>query len=194
MYHNLLQDNKVWIKRAAKLALFVFVSGFVVFLAKPELLPKFIEILGEIFKEILGTDELVISWQSAAAIWRQNLTVGLIAIFLGIIAGLAPIVIVGFNFAVLGFISGAALFYGGDGGPNFWIFLITILPHGIVEIPALILSAALGLRFGFSLINREFKKVFVQILQFLPLLAAMFLLAALIEIFITGNLVKLLLE
>lgn len=63
--------------------------------------------------------------------------------FLGV---LIPPTVMGMNGFVLGFAPGLV-------GMNLSDFLIAITPHGIFEIPALILSAAVGLKFAVSVLQ-----------------------------------------
>ena len=69
-----------------------------------------------------------------------------------------------------------------------WMFgLLLILPHGIIEIPALLLGLSLADRYYYSL-NKSRKEYFCN-LKFLPLLAVMFFCAAYIEARVTLKIV-----
>lgn len=71
-------------------------------------------------------------------------------------------------------------------------FLMGILPHGIVEIPVLIVGSAIGLKIGKAVINKVFKKqgaIKPEIKDglnfFLKVMLPLVLIAAAIEVFIT---------
>jgi uncharacterized membrane protein SpoIIM required for sporulation/ABC-type transport system involved in multi-copper enzyme maturation permease subunit len=117
----------------------------------------------------------------------------LVSIFcFGILAFLVPAI----EFAKLGYISAWNTLHG----VNPWVFaLAQILPHGVIELPAIVLSSALGIRLGAAVLYAprgftigqnilwslaNFAKVFVFVL--LPL----FLLSGLIEGLITPLLAR----
>lgn len=108
---------------------------------------------------------------------------------LGVFFGIAPLFFMAVNAFILGLV---AHIVSENLGP-FFVF-ITIAPHGVIELPVTILGAAIGVKFGYSLINRirgqgslteELKKglgLFMR--RVLPLL----LMAAAIESFVTPTL------
>jgi stage II sporulation protein M len=74
-------------------------------------------------------------------------------------------------------------------------FFLGIVPHGIVEIPALIIASAMGLRVGLEVFRKIFKKEgniseeLSNALEFFwKVVIPIIFLAALIEVFITANL------
>ena len=120
-------------------------------------------------------------------IFLNNAFVSLLFLVLGLVFGILPIMFIAFNGYIVGVIS--HLVAQEKGMP--FIFL-ALLPHGIVELPMVFLSAGIGLRLGhqvfFALIGRptEIKKEFKEGLRFyfhwiVPLL----FLAAVVEAFIT---------
>jgi len=120
-------------------------------------------------------------------IFLNNAFVSLLFLVLGLAFGVLPILFVAFNGYVVGVISH---FVVQEKGLLF--ILLALLPHGIVELPMVFLSAGIGLRLGHqvfsALIGRptEIKKEFKEGLRFyfhwiMPLL----FLAAVVEAFIT---------
>ena len=119
-------------------------------------------------------------------VFTNNAVKSFFAILLGVLFGVAP----GLFVAVNGFIIGifvveveqeAGLAFAAAG----------LLPHGIIEIPAVLVSAAVGLRLGYELvrhiqgrghIDREFKR---GVRFFLRYLVPLLLLAAFVEAFLT---------
>jgi len=68
---------------------------------------------------------------------------------LGVFFGLAPLFFVLVNGFVLGLVVHS---FSDIVGP--WIVWLSILPHGIVEIPCTVLGAAMGVRLGYAFIGR----------------------------------------
>ncbi len=148
-------------------------------------------ILEEIKKE-LGPLGDATSFELFLIIFEQNVFALLLSITLGIFLGIIPCFSVFTNGLILGIIAFEMLSeYSRE------ILLVGILPHGIIEIPVLIISSAIGIRIGKTVLWKIFKrrgsvkKEFKQALKFffyvlLPLL----FLAALIEAFITAALLS----
>lgn len=120
-------------------------------------------------------------------IFLNNAFVSLLSLVLGLALGVFPILFIAFNGYFVGMIS-----YIVNQQKGFLFILLALLPHGIIELPMVFLSASIGLRLGYHvflyLIGRhtELKKEFIQGLKFyfrwiMPLLFV----AAIIETFIT---------
>jgi stage II sporulation protein M len=120
-------------------------------------------------------------------IFLNNAFVSLLFLVLGLVFGILPILFIAFNGYMVGVISHLVAQEKG----LLFIFL-ALLPHGILELPMVFLSAGIGLRLGHqvlsALIGRptEIKKEFKEGLRFyfhwiVPLL----FLAAVVEAFIT---------
>jgi len=126
-------------------------------------------------------------------IFINNAIKALGIIFLGILLGLPPLLFIGLNGFILGGL-GSAL-----ESVNGWRYVIaSFVPHGVIEIPLILLAAALGLTVGMEslkwLIRRESRvklqlsnglKVYVR--WILPGLAV----AAIIEVLVTPLLIGL---
>jgi uncharacterized membrane protein SpoIIM required for sporulation/ABC-type transport system involved in multi-copper enzyme maturation permease subunit len=130
----------------------------------------------------------------AAYVWFHNLRVVAIATLLGIFTfGVVGLIIMMLPLALLGFLAQAAA----GAGLSPWTFLAAFtLPHGFLEYPALILSSAVILRLGATLITpsrglslsvsamralAEWARILLAIV--IPL----FFIAALVEMFITPS-------
>jgi stage II sporulation protein M len=120
-------------------------------------------------------------------IFLNNSFVSLLSLVLGLALGVFPILFIAFNGYFVGIIS-----YIVSQQKGFLFIILALLPHGIVELPMVFLSASTGLRLGYHmflhLIGRptELKKDFIQGLKFyfrwiMPLLFV----AAIIETFVT---------
>ena len=134
----------------------------------------------------------------AAAIFANNLTAAFSAILWGLVpfAYLAAFPL-GFNF----FLIGALGVYYVRSGSSLGVYLVGILPHGVFELPALVLFCAVGLYLCSRVTARVRGDKEVRILRtlsevstlflyvILPLLAA----AALIETYVTPRLLAMVL-
>jgi stage II sporulation protein M len=108
-------------------------------------------------------------------------------VFLGILLGLPPVIFVCYNAYTIGVLVAAL-------GPElgYGIVAASLLPHGIIEIPVLVFSTALGLSIGaevWKYLTRQKSQVknqlrFSFIIYFKWLILALFV-AAIIEVFIT---------
>ncbi|MFW6029719.1 MAG: stage II sporulation protein M [Halanaerobiales bacterium] len=88
-------------------------------------------------------------------ILKNNLTVSLMGALLGAIAfGAFPLVITLFNGYAIGYISRFTVMESGFSS------LIMLLPHGIFELPAVILSLGMGLKLGMFIFAKNKKKKF----------------------------------
>lgn len=195
-YKNLLQANSVWLKRAILWSALWLVVGFVTSISRADLKPMILESLERIFREILGQEQLAINFSSVLLIFKNNLQAAAVVMFLGIILGIVPLISLALNFFILGFLAGAFIFTP-------IAFLATVLPHGIIEIPAFIIAASFGLRLGWFCLptgdlpegeRRSYKKKFLtalkQNLLILPLITLLFFVAAVIEVFVSGRLAE----
>jgi len=76
-------------------------------------------------------------------IFLNNALKSLLAIVLGIVFGIIPVIFVGGNGLLLGVVANQI---SSEKGALF--VLAAILPHGIIEIPMILISSGLGLRLG----------------------------------------------
>lgn len=78
-------------------------------------------------------------------IFFNNAIKSVLIIYLGALLGVAPVLFLLINGMVIGYLYSAI----GESGQNAaLIFLKGVLPHGIIEIPAILLACAYGLKFG----------------------------------------------
>lgn len=183
-------------RRAALTTPFLFLAGFASAYFLPQLSGSLLRLLEQALASIdVGSGE---AGNIATAIFANNLTAG----FSAIIWGLVPFAYLsafplGFNFFLLG-VMGA---YYVQSGPGFGVFLVGVLPHGIFELPALVLFCAAGLYLCSRVTARVRGDKEVSIMQaladvsslflyvVLPLLAA----SSLIEAYVTPRLLELVL-
>jgi stage II sporulation protein M len=119
-------------------------------------------------------------------IFLNNAIKGLAAIIFGTIFGIAPIFFIFVNGELLGFVFGIAKFNNAE-----IMTAIATLPHGILEIPAVILCSGYGLWLGYRfyrfIFHRDpFKIYFLFAMKkYLRLILPILFFAALIETFVT---------
>ncbi|MDD2777539.1 MAG: stage II sporulation protein M [Methanocellales archaeon] len=139
--------------------------------------------IGEMFAFIQGLNPLIIM----AIIFLNNSIKCLIVLLLGIGFGLIPLVFLTYNGLLIGIV---VLITERIEGPLY--VLAAIVPHGIIELPMILFSAAIGIRLGHDLwntlmgrkadIKKDFKKgVLFYMHWILPLL----FIAAAVETFLT---------
>lgn len=104
------------------------------------------EFVGQVLDQLIAIiDEIGVS--NSVDIFAFILINNLIAVFSviigGIIFGISPVLSSAVNGYIIGIVVGQMI-NSGDG----WLVLPGILPHGILELPALFIAIALGLRLG----------------------------------------------
>ena len=123
----------------------------------------------------------------ASEIFFHNWRVSLMASLSGILTPLIPILIDLLNGIILGFAASRYTPYE---------FLVTMMPHGIIEIPGLIIALGAGLKLGLALMKSlkeaisEIRRTVYVAIGLIPI----FLVAALIESSVTPLLIRMLLE
>jgi len=121
-------------------------------------------------------------------IFLNNSGVALISVLSGLFFGLGPWIIVAFN----GFIAGLVVgFVTETGRLSLTRALLGVVPHGVIEIPALALAGAAGIIWYRELVNGEgvpaerFKKGMARALTLFAVSLLLLLVAAFIEAYIT---------
>lgn len=130
------------------------------------------------------------SWDSpvmSSVIMTNNIRVALMAASLGAAACAGTAAILVYNGLFLGAVSGYVLSFGNAAG--YWSL---ILPHGVLELTAIFISGAAGLRIGYSLINPgRYKRLSAlrlsaaEALKLMGAAAPMLVIAGIIEGFFT---------
>lgn len=120
-------------------------------------------------------------------IMSNNLRVALLAAALGLTLGIGTVWVLAQNAALLGGLSGAMMAQG-----HALVYWSLILPHGVLELFAIVVSAAAGLRIGLALLSpqdRSRKDSLIaagrEILPLIGMAALLLVVAGLIEGFIT---------
>lgn len=176
-----LKESRIYFWIIAALFLIAIVIGVIFPVFFQEFIKQLIENLAEKTKD-MGFFQLFLF------ILENNVMTAFLGLLLGLILGLLPLLLVMFNGYVLGFVSGKVAGVEGSG------VLLRLLPHGIFEIPALVISLGLGLKLGMFLFSRKPGKQLAYDLEnslrvFIFVIIPLLLIAGLIEaglIFLLG--------
>ncbi|MEX1027944.1 MAG: stage II sporulation protein M [Candidatus Paceibacterota bacterium] len=156
-----------------------------------------------------GTSRLVISELAAFAhgaldgsaleivlfLFMNNAVKALGAMIFGVLFAIAPVAFLLVN----GFVVGLVFSYATAlAGPS--LVLASLLPHGVIELPAMLVAAALGLLLGVHFVRRIRRETEVPITKplilsarlFIVYLIPLFLVAAVLEVYVTPAFVALL--
>lgn len=180
---NYLKDIKIhiWV-----ITLVFFLStalGFAYSSMNPEYAMQSLDEVSELFDIIKNLSPIGIM----LFIFFNNAIKSLIILMLGIGFGIIPLLFIAYN----GYIIGVVVYIiSGENG--FTYILSAILPHGIIELPMIFISAAIGLKLGYLLFRSlegqsvDIKTEFLRGVRFyfyriMPLLFV----AAVIETFVT---------
>ena len=150
----------------------------------PETAQQLQELLKQFAKMFQGMSKL----QLISAIFLNNSLKTLVVILLGPLLGLAPVIFLIINGAILGAVIPIAVESKGLGSA-----LMAIIPHGILELPAIFLGASIGIRLGAHPFLRLAGKADTTLLSelgrglrlFATVILPLLLLAAVIEVFVT---------
>lgn len=87
------------------------------------------------------------------AILYNNVFASFIFMLSGVIIGIPPLMFMAFNGFFVGYVSYNAAQVQGIG-----FVLATILPHGVIEIPIIILCGTMGVGFGYQLLHKLMRR------------------------------------
>jgi len=111
---------------------------------------KLVEYLSALFGSIDGFG----FWELFAFIFKNNASSAFTSVLFGIFFGIYPLFSMILNGYVLGFVAIRSVEVGG------LRVLWQLVPHGILELPAIFLSVGLGIKLGFSLFTHLGRKSF----------------------------------
>lgn len=130
-----LKESKNYVYAAIILFLFSAVFGFVFPVFFSEMIKKFLQ-------DVLEKTANMNLVQLITFIIENNLKSSLIGMATGIFFGIFPVVTALVNGYVLGFVANKSVSAAGP------LILTRLFPHGIFELPALIISLGVGLKLG----------------------------------------------
>lgn len=165
-----------------------FVIGLMIVHRFPQMAETFESSLAGFVKVFRGLPKL----QLAAAIFVNNTVKTLAVILLGTLLGLIPVFFLVVNGAALGVVWSLSSQTRGVS-----VSLLSLLPHGILELPAVFLGTAIGIMMGTSIARKLFaqseSKIGTELGRalkfFATVIVPLLLVAAFVEAYVTSALV-----
>jgi len=192
-YHNqvfkTIKENKFLIFFSIGLFLFSSISGVFIFQVLLDNNPEIIDSFVDQFKEMFGPISELSPFQLFLTIFYVNTRTSFLIMMLGALLGIFPFISLWLNGTILGILFGKYIAEGG----NYLGFMMGILPHGIIEIPAIIIAASQGFRLGKEVVspptglNRSeaIKLNITKGIKLFVLILPLLLIAAVIEVYIS---------
>lgn len=188
-YWDIIASQRRWFFVVTMIFLFGVIGGAVA----RGITPNLFEIFRDMFEGIID-DSFAFNIPTALKIFANNITAALLMIFGGMVFGIIPLLSILLNGFIIGYVI-AELFFSFPMNifKTGYFAFATIVPHGIFEIPAVLFSATLGIRFGTEWMKKSdtlkrgeiFRKNFFSAIFSLPLLIGILFVAAVIEVFIS---------
>lgn len=170
-----LKENKLFFYIISGLFTASIILGYLLPIFFEEFIRQFIE---QITEKTVNMNFI----QLFLFILQNNIKTAFLGLVFGVLFGIIPLFLTFFNGYVLGFVINKVLSFSDSS------VLLRLLPHGIFEIPALIISLVLGLKLGMFIFKKKGsrKKEFFYSLEnslqvFLFIVVPLLILAGLIE-------------
>lgn len=176
-----LKDSDNYVAVVVGVFVLFFMFGFIFpYIAPPELLNPILDQIRELIEQIIKETEgkgFVEMW---AFIFWNNVSIAFFAAMFGFFFAIVPIFLLMSNGVMIGLIS--SLVTREVGLFSLW----RLLPHGVFEIPAIIISFAIGIKFGAFIFNKNIGETFFERLKgtfrvFFLIIVPLLVLAAIIE-------------
>ena len=146
-YGHLLADSQMYIKLAVRIFLIGFLMGLLAVLVNQQYILEIIRSGLASIDELAETAVDLSYPEAALLIWQNNFLVVGMMIFLGFFLGYLPLVAAWSNGAVLGAL---CVIFTREGLAKGVLFWLSVLPHGVIEIPAFLVAAAFGIKLGWA--------------------------------------------
>ncbi len=166
-----------------------FAVGILISVKNPDASEKLLEMLKDTYGGITALDP----FGRMLEIFKNNVSTCFIALLGGLVIGIIPLVIVVINGAVLGIL--VELFLKKQGA---FFVIAAILPHGIIELPMVLISVGIGFRLGHAAyLSMIYQKTIHELIYelkhgvffYIKIVVPLLLLAALIESYVTPLLI-----
>jgi stage II sporulation protein M len=192
-FRQFILENKRWVRLILKLFFLGVLFGSVAAFIYPELMTSILEAFAERFGDNPSLDANL-----ASQIFLQNITVALMAWLGGILLGILPMLIVLVNGVILGYVITFVIRASTSVGHDVLFLIAGLLPHGILELPAFLLASVLGLSLGLTWLRADargqrfavLKQTFFTTVGYFFYIILALILAAIIEVFVSGQLVS----
>lgn len=194
-YERLLGVNRPWIVVAALLFALGLLGGFGLALQDPGQAGRMLE---ETLRALRGTIGPLGggTWAGVWAVFLNNVRATTIAMATGVLVGLVPALVLLANGVLLGALLGLAL--SGATRLPLGLLPLALLPHGIIELPTLVLAGAWGLKVGVAWLSphaagrrgRVFVATLREALSIYAMVLVLLFAAATVEMLLTYALVR----
>jgi stage II sporulation protein M len=174
-------------------AVAVFSVSFAVGVLISVIYPGASEKLLEMLKDTYGGITALDPFERMIEIFKNNVSTCFMALLGGLAVGILPLFIVAINGAVLGIL--VDLFFKKQGA---FFVIAAIMPHGIIELPMVLISVGIGFRLGhtayLSMIHQKTMHELINeitngVLFYIRIVVPLLLLAALVESYVTPLLI-----
>ena len=187
-----IKENKNLMLLSLGLFLLGSISGFYTFKVLLNNNPQVIDSFLKEFQDMFGPLQEITSLELFVTIFYINTRTSFLIMMLGVFVGFFPFLSLWGNGTVVGLLYGKFIAEGG----NSLVFLMGILPHGVIEIPAILIAASQGFRLGKEIISpppgksrSESLRVNIRKgLKLFALIIPLLLIAALIEVYLSAYL------
>jgi stage II sporulation protein M len=130
-----------------------FISVIIGFSYQPQ---SVVTIILDYIKTVLAKTQGMSPLNIIAFIFTNNLESGFMGLIYGFVLGIFPILETFVNGYVVGYVSSSAVSASGASS------LLSLLPHGIFELPAIFISFGMGIKFGTFIFYKEKMKTFSE--------------------------------
>jgi len=189
-----IKENKNLMLISLGLFILGSISGFYIFKVLLNNNPEIIDSFLKEFQGMFGPLKEMTSLELFLNIFYINTRTSFLIMMLGVFVGFFPFVSLWGNGAVVGIIYGKFIAEGG----NSLVFLMGILPHGVIEIPAIVIAASQGFRLAKEIIfppigksrSEALRHNIEKGLKLFALIIPLLLIAAAIEVYLSAYLFK----
>ncbi len=180
-----LYSSRKYILAAVAVFGFSFAFGILISAIYPAVPDKLLDLLKETFGAFTALDP----FEMMLEIFKNNVRTSFMALVLGLGFGIIPFVFAAINGAVLGIL--VEFFFRKQGA---FFVIAAILPHGIIELPMVLISVGIGFRLGHAAylylthlktlydLSHELKQ---GIIFYIKIIVPLLLLAAIVESYLT---------
>ena len=177
---NYIKESRVYIY----FIILIFITALAVglFFNPPSSMAEF---LRELMKSLVDKTSGLNTGQLIIYIFWNNSLASFFGIIFGVIFGIFPLIATLFNGYLVGYVSKIAI--SNLGVSSLW----RLVPHGIFELPALIISFAMGLKIGMTLFKKNstkefFRRFILSLKVFFFVVLPLLIIAAIIEGILIG--------
>lgn len=184
-----IKENKMLILFSLALFMLSSISGVYIFQVLLDNNPEVINSFIQQFQEMFGPITQLSPFQLFLTIFYINTRTSFLIMMLGALLGIFPFISLWGNGTILGILLGK---YMAEGG-NYLGFLMGILPHGILEIPAILIAASQGFRLAKEIVSPPIgltrsgalRMNISKGIKLFALILPLLLIAAIIEVYIS---------